>query len=241
MTPRTITGQEVRAQYSRVAPGIQDIFSGEETYEKIRILAEELKLPASVQAVLGKEVGYAILGLRKPAETLTVFAMHGASQDVAQSIVKRVANDILLEVEKIRKETFSTLAPEKSTAPVEPVREEGKTATLPPKSLPAPAQGPLLTPAVKSAPVSTNLIRPTPVPPLPVQPARPRTMASDVEAIDPASMAPRPAVEKSSPPAVPPVPKAPPLKPISAPVPNTSTIEADMKKYGVDPYREPVE
>lgn len=103
----------------------------------------------------------------------------------------------------------------------------------------APTEKTMSTHAQQSPSRTINKLAPEAIAPSP-QLIRPRTMASDVEAIEPVNMVARPAVGNPSTPVIPPTPKAPPQKPTPTLVPNASNVQADMKKYGVDPYREPL-
>lgn len=64
------------------------------------------------------------------------------------------------------------------------------------------------------------------------EPAHPRTMASDVEAMQGGG---KPVIPK---PVAAPHPIAPPRP---APPPTVAAVQEDLKKYGVDPYREPIQ
>jgi hypothetical protein len=150
------------------------------------------------------------------------------------------------------------LAPTPAYVPTPPTPV---TPILEPKPLAAPVPRAVVTPTPTPGPIPVSLPpvpeaprpipTPEPVPAPPPQPIRPRTMASDVEALQTPGQVPARA------PALPPrlvstpapqafVPMAEPKavsqapKPVP-PVPNASAIHEDLKKYGVDPYREPVE
>lgn len=271
---REISKDELLERFATVPDSVRELFVSEESTARVHKISDELHVPEFVQDVLGREVGYAILGLRKPEETIVAFVTIGASQELAEAIVKRIANDILVEVEEARKNA-PPVAPEPivpSGTPVvqvpvtpkpfvpppapEPLASVPAYTPAPPQivvpapvvpPVPPPPPIPVSLPPVPEAPRAVPVPEPTPVPP--PQPARPRTMASDVEALqNPGETPMRAPVPIPHPAPAPqpiaptPVPKAIPQPPRPAtPVPNASAVHEDLKKYGVDPYREPVE
>lgn len=282
MEPRVIPKDELLERLATAPEYVREVYGSEESFNRVHGFSEELQLPVWVQNILGKEVGYAILGLRKPEETKAAFMAVGATDELAQKIVERIANDILVEVKEARKNA-PPVAPKPiipSGTPVVQVSVTPKEVTIPapkpfvppptpeplasvPAYTPAPAQIvvpapvvppvpppppiPVSLPPVPGAPRAIPVPEPTPVPP--PQPIRPRTMASDVEALqNPGETpvrapVPTPHLAPAPQPIAPtPVPKAIPQPPRPAtPVPNASAVHEDLKKYGVDPYREPVE
>lgn len=246
MALRVIQKSEFHAKFHDAPLEIREAYASEETYQKILALVKELQVPETVQKVLGTEVGYAILGLRKPEETKLAFTTAGASEALASSIVNRIAKNILAPLRSsggqgVQKEKQSVIAPKTpGYIPVDHQLPDGhpekKIPPQPPK------------PPAPTAPA--RLPTPPPTTPRPSAPSglssaiqqavRPRTMASDVEAMQPSKGEHKP---KPEPVAPKPMPTPARMDPVVTPKPSPAIAKVgeDLKKYGVDPYREPVE
>lgn len=293
---REISRDELLARFNTVSDKVRALFVSEESTERVHKISDELQLPEFIQEILGREVGYAILGLKRPEDSIATFVGIGASQELAEAIVKRVANDILIEI--VQEASAGQLSPaEPSQVPLDHQIEGQQEKTsikepvaIPRPQVPVPSYAPVLssnTPSPTQPPViPVPVPAPTPVkiptppqipvpppmpesvpespvfvpevaplaipvaPPPPPQPIRPRTMASDVEALqNPGEATSRPQatvrpVFSAVPPQTIPLPPEPvsiPPQPVTpAPVLKASVVHEDLKKYGVDPYREPI-
>lgn len=147
--------------------------------------------------------------------------------------------------------------PELSLPPAEAAAVNKTPTTLPSPATPVPPAVPSPKPPLekKPAPVMSQIpiipVAPQVIPSVaaPNHPPQARTMASDVEAMQTgqgSTPVKAPTLSQPARPAPPPVlemPAAPPVapKPAVEREPSMNTVHEDLKKYGIDPYREPIE
>ncbi len=255
-----ITGEQVRAAYDSAPAPIRQTFSSDDTTRIIIDLQSRHKLHVDSTGVLGKQVGYLLLGLITPMEFLGGLVEAGVSAEAAKDIVSEVNERIFIPLRA-------------KMQGVQPTTRPGQSSTPAPSSVPvfgAPpviASAPLLpTPSLHStSPQSTQVITTTggwpgapagnwqpaaavhvyvPGPaPHHTQPPAPTAVAPEHQAYVPAP------VEIRATTTQPPVPVAPPepVAHISRPVPQPpanlpgAPVEKPIEKaYVADPYREPM-
>lgn len=208
-------------------------------------LQTEAAIPATAMESVSNEVLFALLQIQEPEELEEGLKEEG---DVPEEIVGTIVAKVTELVMRLLPEEPSEEAASAAAKPSTP----SPAVRAPHTPLPGPK--PILgVPGTKSVSLTSPLPsvrQATPMPPS--QPAMPaarpqaRTMASDVEAVQaPMQPAPKPAaprpVHAPSAPATPARPVVPSVSSARPAAPEAAIVRDDMKKYGVDPYREPIE
>ena len=238
MTNEPTTTEAIEALKS-APPAVQEIFAAEETNDFIDELRKRYQLHVDVAGSLGKEIGFLLLGLVSPQDFFKKLTLAGVDTIKAQGIVNDLNEHIFKPLRtKMQEGGAGTPAPRLLTptpqprvdvppmvrpsvgtasATVKPVFQPAHPTQTPPVPQRVPPPPPPNLPGASVAMPAANPL-PRTVPPMPV--SRPM--------VPPPTATPSP-TGLSQPPATPPSPK-----PFSPGVPM-------LKKYGVDPYREPVE
>jgi len=234
MSVRQINGEETRMVFGKASEQVRELFLSEEVFTLVLDVITRFELQEPARSLLGKEVGYAILGLRKPEELIESLTASGVTPEKASSIVSEVGREILVKIQK--NPTTSLPAPD-------------HTLPAPHSSVPAVPAKPVLLPTIPvskpadldQGPITPVRLTSTPLPAASIEP-RVRTMAMDVESTHPEQKGnERP---HATPPAFVPVPKVSvPMTPPGAATPmaqKVAQVSEELKQYGIDPYREPV-
>ena len=187
-------------------------------------------------AKIENEVVLAILGITNPSDfEANLEKEAGVRTDLAQTALRIATEEIFGPLALM--ETEEANATGERLLPAHEVEKVASTAPIPPSRPVTPPQAP-------QRPI------PPPQPTTPILRPQARTMASDVEA----AQAPHQETPRTAPvrpvavpvtPVAPPRPVVPAIAPIRPstppPAPEAAAIREDMKKYGIDPYREPIE
>lgn len=254
--------EKVLEAYGAAPAVVKETFDAEAT---LAIVLNLLKKYPALEELLGREVGYLILDLI----TLTQFRSHllqtGLDEKAAGDVIDTVTKEVLIPMKNPKEEKVPAALPPKPvvlkrSAP--PVVELKPAAPQPPR-IPPTLQALAAKPAAPATPVQPPKPAPptaTPKPPAPspsaqaplaAPPARPRvtiaphpmrTMEQDAARAKgaPAPTPPAPV----TPPPRPPVWERTPPPPVPKPAEkseNATALANTLKKYGVDPYREPIE
>lgn len=240
------TNSAVVSAFGAAPKSVQSFIASGELEKTLASFKAELAIPESAMESVSNEVLFALLGV---VEVEEIEEGLREEKDVPENIIESIAERTAAILERLVPEEYAQDdAPQAKPAP--------RTGS------PAPALGLIATPAISKAPVL--LPKPVPLPSAPVSPPpikfspppaqtttqaahqpaplpRPRTMAGDVEAVQ------TPAVAKPVPtpvatpmqPARPVVPVVPAMRSV-AQSESAATVGDDIKKYGIDPYREPI-
>lgn len=251
------TQEMIDAAFASASPSIRFYIEEGRLADAVGKIIKKNSFPSSLAVPLA-ELGHgALLGLIPPAVFSKELAVVGAPSAAIGAITSSFYEEVVKKAAETKiPEPFdeSTLPPLEETPP-EPqpsptthdgieqhMLPEGHHHDASPASMPKPATTmPVMkVPVPAPRPTPQPPARPIPAPaprPAPMQePIRPRTMASDVEALGGGKNVPKPTPRPQ------PAPMPKPVMP-QAPVqaPSADAVHADLKKYGVDPYREPVE
>lgn len=250
----TYTTEQIEKAFSLAPESVKFYIEEGLLADQLGEIARKNALPISLAMPFAKIGEAALLGLIPPA----VFTEELVAIGVPPVAVKNISASFF---EDVVKKAIATKIPEPfeeapvSSQDMEPAQEhdgieqrmlpEGHHSEHPEAVL---AKPPTTSPQIKlptapsprPTPPQPFQPKPRPIPPTPPQePVRPRTMASDVEAMQGDGKkphAPAPVPKAPPPPVMPqPVPSAQP------PVPSQAKVHEDLKNYGVDPYREPIE
>ncbi len=223
--------------YDAAPPHIQAFIESGKMAPFVLRLQQNMSLHVDIADEVSNALLLTLLGVTEPAELPETLKNMGLSEEQIIQVIKEANREIFI-----------------------PVREETKQNVIGRESHLAAQPKPVPPPPAYQAPVQAA-VSPTPysVPVVPESPAM-RTMVSDVEHLKEAkSQASEPYTIPSPPKPVPPPvqqpqaprPIAPPPPPIAprAPIvpptpqqtPNETELAHTLKKYGIDPYREPVE
>lgn len=136
----TITGEQVRTAYAAAPAPIREAFSSEDTTKIILDLQNRHKLHVDSTGVLGRQVGYLLLGLISPMEFLGGLVEAGVSAEAAKDIVSEVNEQVFIPLRAKMQGVQPTPRPTTTPAPASiPVREypEARPVTAP--LVPAPS------------------------------------------------------------------------------------------------------
>lgn len=240
-----ITGEQVRAAYAQAPEEVRRTFASEETTNTIIAIQRRYQLHIDISGVLGKQVGWLLLGLMSPMEFLGGLVDAGVSGDVAKAIVTDVNEQI-----------FAPLRARMQGAPA-------ATQAAPVQPIPAPAPSVPQTPAEPVWPQPSALATPPAPVATPPQPAWPPAATVHVY-IPPQPQSPITASPEAVAPTTPqsyPVPQPPPPTPTyTAPAPTADSVPLPTQPrtappppnlpgatpeplpihHENDPYREPI-
>lgn len=257
------TKDQILAAFEQAPPYVKELVnSGKYTefMNKVRILGN---YHADVLGNISDEILMMLLGMSEPVELMDNLQKEaGITQEEAGMIVD-LANDEIFGPLRESLKKGSESAPVQAPRPALVETPAVATGYYPDPTRPnAPAPAPLPVPPPAPIPVP---VPPAPVAQAPIPPVAPppmRTMVQDIEQMGQGGATPppvvaqmppvspsaiptpvRPAPEPPPPYIPPPVPPPPPPQPTPNPedAPNRAEIEATLKRYGIDPYREPVE
>ena len=152
-----ITGEQVRAAYAAAPAPIRVAFSSEDTVRILMSLQARHKLHVDVAGLLGKHVGYLLLGLMSPMEFLGALIESGVSAEVAKDIVNEINEQIFIPLRSKMQGVAQT--------PVPVVQQ--KTVTLPEPVQATPAPGHAEARQVWAGPPSTLVAERAPQEPTP--------------------------------------------------------------------------
>ncbi len=263
----TLTTEEnqLLATFQNTPPFIQEFIESGEFSAFTEKLSTKFGFTPDMRTDVSNEILMVLLGVSSPNELPQNLATEaGVGEILIPDIIEEVRNGVFEPlIAKGGGEPAHDLpviiSTETPRTPPPPPPAYVATST-PPVQVPAPASSPL---ATFHANLPTNApsehapappTRPTPVPEVKAifsaQPTKPleephaRTMAGDIEAMQhggtPAPQQRVPVPERENHPQSPPLPPTTTQKP-TAQEPSASSLQADLKKYGIDPYREPIE
>lgn len=228
-----ISGDRVRQAYKEAPLPIRDTFNSDKISRIVLDMRSKYQLHVDTAGVLGKEIGYLLLGLTSPMEFLGRLVAAGVEGNAAKHIASDINEQIFIPLQKAMKDPASYVPATTATA-----EEEGAPALSPSISAPEvtnerPVQVPV--PAIEyQAPVAQTLPGspvPAPMPqqafPEPTPSVETAQFPSSAQSAQPIYVMPRPdsAVPQPGIPAQP--PQASPASPIK-------------KEGAADPYREPI-
>ncbi len=226
-------------------------------------IATKNSIGTEAKTLLSEHTTEMLLGVMSPKEFVERLKAGGMSESLALSIAKDVNDLVLKPVHAAQQEGEEVTADlesiQKTVVPNVPPKAVAQPATPPSTTVPK-VIGAVTTPtpvSLPAAPAHAALPKPhiqpvmrqaTPSPSVPARavvpagaPAPLRTMAKDVETMHDKPVAPVVSPAKTEP-VVPTIavtaPKTPPPSPAKM---TNAAVAEEMKLYGVDPYREPVE
>jgi hypothetical protein len=245
LTPREALLKEA---YDAAPPYIQDFIVSGKFDAFMAELQGKLTIHADIANGVSNEILMMILGLTEPKEFVESLVKHaGVDPKLVGPIVEETNKAVFIPLQEQTRAQRVTDTPPATPRPTPP-----PSAYVPPAP-PAPEPIPVPTPPIQEIPIVPSM----------------RTMASDVEQINGGGVpAARPYTIPGSAPTPPPAPVSapvPPPAPITAsipapsapvpapvapivphrersvPAPSREEVTDTLKKYGIDPYREPVE
>jgi hypothetical protein len=243
--------EQILNAYNSAPRVVREVFNSPHTTETIESIQGRYALHIDTVDLLGREVGYMLLGLRSPMEFFGRLVAMGIEQAVAKQIVDDVNREIFMPLhDKMQKGGLAQPpAPTPAPTPLTPVIEH----VVPTVQEPTPHLEPPVMRAVPPPPSQSGV---------PLGEAHARTMAEDMalvkagiyvetqhkeaERVEASITSQTPAAAPVRPPvsAFP-----PPPAPISSPTPRPQSVETRpapsakpvIKSYGIDPYREPID
>lgn len=264
----TITGEQVRTAYAAAPQAIRTAFSSEETTAVIVALTQTYQLHVDTAGLLGKQVGWLLLGLMSPMEFLGGLVDAGVDGDTAKKIITEVNEKIFVPLrarmetaegkERLPQPEPTVSDPAPATVAMPPAPTTPQAPLVPPPSLvPPPPQTPEPAPIQPYYAPQPAAHHPGPgwqpaaavhvyVPTTSGIPHQPLPVHIPVDAAIPVS---EPLVREAPP--QPPAPQVPvstqpepsTVRPVPPPPVNLPGIPSPTpleKNYGNDPYREPI-
>jgi hypothetical protein len=226
--------QVLLTAFSKAPPFIQDFLESGEFGAFMTRLTEKVSLDASTKAKVSNELFMTLLGITMPAdlpanlateagvpENLIPVIIEEAREGIFEPLIARGGGEPASDLPAVISQQPIVTSPAPKTIPViAPVASRPLTVPSPSRST-APPSLAKSTPSIPrgSERQETNVY----------ETFHARTMASDVEAIGQKKDATVPERSVSPPPSRP------------APNPIMQDLHTDLKKYGIDPYREPIE
>lgn len=271
MDETTSQDQQLLATFENAPPFIRAFVEDGEFSAFVERLADKFSLETGLRARISNELLMTLLGITSPTElpdnlrneagvpeAFIPGIIEEAREGIFEPLIARGGGEPAPDLPMVVPASQTQPAPVPVAAAISPLATfhvEAARAAIP-QTQAAPARPPM--PAAPPRPVPPPPRIEAMPPPVPPQPAsapsaydfHARTMASDIEAMQPGkgTGTPRPPSMPARPAATPPVsspitaPK-PPAPPVAAApsAPSASEVHADLRQYGVDPYREPIE
>jgi|GEM_PF-1533401 len=240
-----ISPEQIEAAFEKAPQNTRFFIEEGLLAEKVEEISKRNALPLPVVRQFATLCRNALLGLVSPANFSEELISSGAPATAVATLTSAFLEEIVKEVSVVKipesEEGASTSDNYKVAQHMLPEGHHHDDQLSPDAVKPSvsasaivrPEPTPVKTTPIPPVPVS---VRPAPITQPAVQPLRPRTMASDVEAMQTGGKSEAKPFVKPQPPAPPAMPVVKP--PVSAAAAN---VHEDLKKYGVDPYREPVE
>ncbi len=254
--------QSVAALLDNLPAPVRDYVTGKKADAAVLELTRKYQLRTDQAGELHKGLLMMLLGVYAPGRFVNILEDAGFSEETTEGIVADLNERVFAPLRKMEREATQrtpapAAAPERAPlasvpAPLAPVMRPAEVVPPKPTAIATPR-----TNAPESVPPPPERAPVAAVPPPPVTPAEPvmRTMAHDVETFGevpvPAPVAP------SRAPVPPPMPQTPTAWSTPVPAPRTETppphparafgspdpqeVTDTLKKYGIDPYREPPE
>lgn len=248
---------------------VRDFMTGKEFGAVVSLLSKKYQLHADQAGQFHQALIFLMLGVYSPDRFVNKLEDEKFPEETVEGILADLNERVFAPLRKAQRtaeQKASAAAPaaRKPLANVPaPLGAPGAAPVPPAAPRPAPpAPAPVVVPAAPAVSVAPAAPMPSPAPVMPAEPLM-RTMAHDVEAMN----GPRPAPQTPAAPSAPAVSVAPaapaPVSetpsawaaPVAAPrsetppphptraigAPDPQEVTDTLKKYGIDPYREPVE
>lgn len=241
-----ITGEQVRDAYAQAPEEVRRTFASDETTNTIIAIQKRYQLHVDVSGVLGKQVGWLLLGLMSPMEFLGGLVDAGVSGDVAKAIVTDINEQIFAPL-RARMQGAGGSMPAPTPVPPTPTPQpQAAPQPLPEPVWPQPSSAPAPEPTPQPAWTPAATVHVYVPPQQSVSPVtQPIITTATPTPVVPPTPAPAPVYAAPAPSAspVPPVMPTIPERPVPPPPPNLPGVLPESStpiQHANDPYREPI-
>lgn len=188
--------EKVFGFYQKAPSQVQAAFSSEETVETILSVQKAYGLHTDTTGMLGKEIGYLLLGITNPKEFFDRLHANGLPEETVSNIVRVVNEKIFVPLQRKMREVSQTFpteyseevlfkAPERETIPSVPLMQVGEVLKITPQMVSEEGLPTVVTPALVVTPPPPSIPNIPAYEEATLQTYKPvlRTMASDMEAL----------------------------------------------------------
>lgn len=240
----SFTREQVLEAYKNAPVFVRDAFNAESTTDLLLDIQKRFQIHLDMAGILGKEVGYLLLGLEDPQTFTANLKNAGLPSGVVSTVVAELNQKVFIPIhDKMRKEGMGTSMASAMARPVTPAPAYGTAPapTAPVSPLP-PAPTPMPTPIAPVIPPPQP--RPYTPPPLPARPVAsaplpPKTVLPGM--MGNSALPPTASINRLEGRVLPPPIYDPAAMKRTPSAPTQSATTSTSRPYSADPYREPVD